>query len=110
VPEVKIRDLNDEDFNTVIEGSAVPVLVDFWAKWCTPCKTLLPVLDELSEEYGSKVSIAKINVDDAPKTAGHYKIMSIPTLILFKDGKVFEQAVGMRPKSFLQRWLKAALK
>jgi len=110
LPESNIRDLTDEDFNDVIEGSDVPVLVDFWANWCTPCKTLLPVLDELIAEYGEQVSIAKINVDDAPKTSAKFKIMSIPTLILFKDGKVFEQAVGMRPKSFLQRWLKAALK
>ena len=109
MPETAIRDLTDEDFNDVIEGSKVPILVDFWANWCTPCKTLLPVLEELIEEYGDTISIAKINVDDAPKTAGQYKIMSIPTLILFKDGKVFEQAVGMRPKSFLKRWLKAAL-
>ena len=109
MPEDKIRDLTDDDFDAVIEAADVPVLVDFWAKWCTPCKTLLPVLDELIEEYGENVSIAKINVDDAPKTAGRYKIMSIPTLILFKDGKVFEQAVGMRPKTFLRQWLKSAL-
>jgi len=109
LPDVTIRDLTDEDFNTMIEGSDVPVLVDFWAQWCTPCKTLLPVLDELIEEYGDTIAIAKINVDDAPKTSAKFKIMSIPTLILFKDGKVFEQAVGMRPKSFLQQWLKAAL-
>jgi thioredoxin 1 len=109
VPEERIQDLVDDDFDQVIEGSDVPVLVDFWANWCSPCKTLQPVLEELAEEHGEQVAIAKVNVDDAPKTAGRFKIMSIPTLILFKDGKVFEQAVGMRPKSFLQQWLKAAI-
>lgn len=109
MPTAKIKNLVDDDFEHVIETSTVPVLVDFWANWCSPCKTLLPVLDELAEEYDAQVEIAKVNVDDAPKTATRFKIMSIPTLILFKDGKIFEQAVGMRPKAFLQRWLKAAL-
>lgn len=109
MPDTRIQDLTDEDFDSVIEDSPVPVLVDFWANWCSPCKTLQPVLEELTREYTDQVAIAKVNVDDAPKTAGKFKIMSIPTLILFKDGKVYEQAVGMRPKSFLQNWLQTAI-
>lgn len=109
MPAEAIRDLTDEDFDAVIGGAAVPVLVGFWAKWCTPCKSQLPIMEELAQEYGSNIAIVRVNVDEAPKTASRFKIMSIPTLILFKGGKVLEQAVGMRPRSFLTQWLHDAL-
>jgi len=94
--------LTDENFEEEVIKSKIPVLVDFWAPWCGPCKMQGPILEELAKEYeGKDVKIAKLNVDQASKSAGQYQIMSIPTLIIFKDGKPVEQMLGIQDKKTL---------
>jgi thioredoxin 1 len=92
----------------VIEASG-PVLVDFWAEWCGPCKAVAPILDELAKEFGGAVTIAKVNVDDEQDIAGQFGIRSIPTMILFKDGKPFSMKVGAMPKPQLKGWIETSL-
>lgn len=94
--------VNDNDFEKEILKSDQPALVDFWAPWCGPCRAIAPVLDELAEEYKGKVKVAKINVDENRKLAGDHGVMSIPTMILFKDGKVVDKLVGLVPKDRLK--------
>ncbi len=101
--------IDDANFNEVVLQAKTPVLVDFWAPWCGPCRMVTPVVDELAEEYEGRVSFGKVNVDENPKIARQYGIMSIPTLILFKDGKPVSNTVGFRPKNELKRSLDAAL-
>jgi thioredoxin 1 len=103
---VKIEDAN---FVEVVLQSKVPVLVDFWAPWCGPCRMVEPVVEELAGEYDGRVNFAKVNVDESPKIASQYGIMSIPTLILFKDGKPVSNMVGFRPKDELKKRLDTAL-
>ena len=90
----------DRDFDTVIAGET-PVLVDFWAEWCGPCKMVSPIVEELAAEYPDRLKVAKLNVDDNPHTAMSYDVMSIPTLILYKDGEERKRIVGARPKHAL---------
>jgi len=94
--------LNDSNFNSQVISSEVPVLVDFWAEWCGPCKKMAPVVDELSKEYTGKVKIAKVNVDSGKEAAAKFGIMSIPTFILFKNGKVVKQIIGVVSKDELK--------
>ncbi len=89
---------NDLNFDKEVLQSDVPVLVDFWASWCMPCKMLAPVIDEISEEYKGKLKVCKLNVDDARNTASQYQIMSIPTMVLFKNGEIIEKITGALPK------------
>jgi len=102
-------EINDSNFKSEVTDSAMPVLVDFWAPWCGPCRMITPILEELAKEYDGKVKVVKINVDDSPNTAGEYGIRSIPTLILFKDGKVFEQTVGAQSKENLKQLVDKSL-
>lgn len=93
--------LSDETFADTIANGTEPVLVDFWAEWCGPCKMVAPILDEIADENVGSLKIAKLNVDDAPDTARQYEVMSIPTLILFKDGAPVKTIVGAKPKAAL---------
>jgi thioredoxin 1 len=103
---VKVTDAN---FKTEVVGAQGPVVVDFWAEWCGPCKMIGPALEEIAEEMQGKVTIAKLNVDENPGTAGAYGIRSIPTLMLFKDGKLASSKIGAAPKSELKRWITQAI-
>lgn len=105
----KVVQLSDSTFEADVLKSTVPVLVDFWASWCAPCKAISPVVDGLAAEYEGKVKIGKLNVDENPSTPGQYGVRGIPTLILFKDGKVVDQVVGAVPKSQLEGLIKKAL-
>ena len=101
--------IEDANFKKVVLEAKAPVLVDFWASWCGPCRMVAPVVDELAEEYEGRISFGKVDVDANPKTASQYGIMSIPTLIIFKDGKPVSNIVGFRPKDELKKNLDAAL-
>lgn len=92
--------LDDSNFNETI-GQETPILVDFWAEWCGPCRLIAPILDEIATEYKSKISIGKLNVDENPRISSSYDVMSIPTLILFKDGVEKKRIIGARPKHAL---------
>ena len=97
--------VSDGEFETKVLKSNLPVLVDFWAPWCGPCRMISPIIEELSKEYAGKVVFAKVNTDENPSTPTKYDIMSIPSLLLFKDGNLVDRAVGMRPKPALKQWI-----
>lgn len=103
------KELTDANFNEVLLKSEKPVLVDFWAEWCGPCRMLSPVVEELSKEYEGKAVIGKLNVDDNPAIAEKYGIMSIPTLLIFKNGKIVEKQVGLVQKHILESKLNAQI-
>lgn len=105
----KIIVLNDQNFKDEIKASQVPVLVDFWAEWCAPCRMIAPILDEIAEEHAGKLKIAKLNVDQNRSIAAQYGVMSIPTLIIFKDGEMVEQMIGAQPKENLLKILKSVI-
>ena len=105
----KPTDITDDQFEQAVLKSSKPVLVDFWATWCRPCTMIAPLLDELAEEYSGRITFTRLDVDQNQKTATQYQIMSIPTLLLFKDGKPIDHIVGLRPKEELKRNLDAAL-
>ncbi len=97
--------ITDDSFETDVLKASGPVLVDFWAEWCGPCKQIAPALEEISNELGERVTVAKINIDDNPNTPGRYGVRGIPTMMLFKDGKVAATKVGAIPKSKIVEWL-----
>lgn len=101
--------LTDTNFKKEVLQSELPVLVDFWATWCGPCKMIAPVVEELAKEYIGKIKIGKVDVDENPKTATFYGIMSIPTLVFFKNGKVMEQVVGALNKTELKKKIEEGL-
>lgn len=103
------KHLSDAEFDAAVSGSKEPILVDFWAEWCGPCKQLSPILDEVASELSDQVTIAKVNIDDNPESPQKYGVRGIPTLILFKDGKPVATKVGSMPKSQLLDWLKSVI-
>ena len=101
--------ITDASFQADVIDSDTPVLVDFWAEWCGPCKMIGPSLEEISDELAGKVVIAKINIDENPDAPGKYGVRGIPTMILFKNGEIADTKVGAAPKSALKGWLEGAL-
>ncbi len=101
--------VTDATFDAEVKNSEIPVVVDFWAEWCGPCKQIGPALEELSEEYAGRVKIVKVNVDDNPATPAQMGIRGIPALFLFKDGQVVSNKVGAAPKAALQTWIDGSI-
>ncbi len=101
--------ITDDNFQTEVLGSDVPVLVDFWATWCGPCRAIAPSIEELAKEYKGRVKIGKMDIDAHPGVPQKYSIMSIPTLILFKGGQVADQVIGAVPKNKLDAMIKKSL-
>lgn len=99
--------VTDDNFQNEVLDSDAPVLVDFWAEWCGPCKALTPIIDELATELGDKVKIVKINIEDAPETPSKYGIRGVPTLMIFKGGEVVDTRVGGLPKDQLKQWVES---
>jgi len=102
-------EVSDAQFETEVLKSDLPVLVDFWAPWCGPCRMVAPIVEELAQEYEGKVKFVKVNTDENMETAVRYGIRSIPTLLLFKDGQVVGSVIGFRPKSELKKLIDKAL-
>lgn len=101
--------VTDDNFESDVLKASGPVVVDFWAEWCGPCKQIGPALEEISDEMEGKVTIAKINIDDSPNAPSKYGVRGIPTLLLFKDGEVVSKKVGAAPKGQLQAWIEDSI-
>jgi thioredoxin 1 len=104
----KVQTITDANFDSTINGGK-PVLVDFWAEWCGPCRMIAPALEEISAELGDKVTVAKLNIDENPDVPGRYGVRGIPTMLLFKGGQPVAQKVGAAPRSQIQEWLEGNL-
>ncbi|MDE2239091.1 MAG: thioredoxin [Rhodospirillales bacterium] len=101
--------VTDATFSADVLNASKPVLVDFWAEWCGPCRTIAPSLEALAEEYEGKLDVVKVNIDENPMAPTQYGVRGIPTLLIFKDGKVAAQQVGAAPKSVLKAWIEKSL-
>ena len=105
----EISDVTDATFENEVLKSTTPVLVDFWAEWCGPCKAIAPIIKEIADDNGDKLKVVKINIDESPQTPGTYGIRSIPTILMFKDGQVVSQLTGARPKGDFQELVEGVL-
>jgi thioredoxin 1 len=103
------KTVTDQSFQSDVLGAPGPVLVDFWAEWCGPCRMIAPALEEISVELETKVTVVKLNIDENPDTPGRYGVRGIPTMLLFKDGQPVAQKVGAAPRSQIQQWLEGNL-
>ena len=103
------KPVTDESFSADVLQAEGPVLVDFWAEWCGPCRAIAPALEEIGAEYAGKLTIAKVNIDENPQTPNAYNVRGIPTLVLFKDGKAVSTKVGAAPKSVLKDWVASTI-
>ena len=106
---MSVEKVSDSTFEDEVLKASGPVVVDFWAEWCGPCRMIAPALDEIAGAMGDKVRIVKLNVDENPQTASKYGVMSIPTLMIFKGGEMASRQVGAAPKAKLEQWIKAAV-
>jgi thioredoxin len=104
----QVTEFTDANFQTEVLNSSQPVLVDFWAPWCGPCRMIAPMIQELASEYTGSVKVGKINIDESPSAATSYGVSSIPTLMIFKGGEVVDRFVGVQPKNRLQQAMDAA--
>jgi thioredoxin 1 len=104
-----VTEINDQNFESEVIKSTIPVVVDFWAPWCGPCRMIAPVTEKLSEEYANKIKFCKLNVDENPEMSQKYRVMSIPLLLLFKDGQQVDGILGAVPESIIQPKIKALL-
>ncbi len=107
---MEILNLTDENFGESVLASKKPVVVDFWSGWCTPCKFLAPILEKVLKDFEDIITFAKVNIDDAPLTADNYQIYQIPTVMIFKEGKVVSYFVGVQPEDVIRKWLAENLK
>ena len=105
----EISDVTDATFENEVLKSTTPVLVDFWAEWCGPCKAIAPIIKEIADDNGDKLKVVKINIDESPQTPGTYGIRSIPTILMFKDGQVVSQLTGARPKGDFEELVEGVL-
>lgn len=103
------QQVSDKDFENEVLKAEQPVLVDFWAEWCGPCRALAPSLDAIASEKGAALKVVKVNIDENPNSPSKYGVRSIPTLLIFKGGEVVAQTVGAMPKSELEKWINSAL-
>ena len=105
-----LKTITDQSFASDVLAAETPVLVDFWAEWCGPCRMIAPALEEISAALNGQVTIAKLNIDENPDTPGRYGVRGIPTMLLFKDGQPVAQKVGAAPRSQIQQWLESELR
>ena len=101
----ELNDVTDQDFESEVLQSSQPAVIDFWAEWCAPCRQITPILKDLASEYGDRVKMLKMNIDENPNTPAKYGVRAIPTILAFKDGEVVEQVTGARPKAAFEEMI-----